>query len=178
MSHKKRVHISTNPLQSKTESTRPSLIEAHKKTLLLSFICGHLASLLPSLQLILETSSITHSNLLIKAWNKNKQIKQMLTDKEYIPKSCRIKFILSMSKEATKNSVYEDLKNETDNLIADMQTSLKNQVIKNARIELVTLHTALTTNLANSIRLIVDSFYTTRITHSSPRFTLFPSSQQ
>ena len=158
----KRVRITSDPPLSNTEPTRPSPIEAPKK-LLLSFIRGHLASLPPSLQPILETSSITHSNLLIKAWNKNKQIERMMTDKEYIPKSCRIEFKLSMSKEATKNSAYEDLKNETDNLIAGMRTSLKNQVIKAARIELVTLHTALITDLATSIRLIVDSFYTTRV---------------
>ena len=143
-----------------TSVTSNTTVLKAPKLLALAFINTHLETLLPNQHNILKTTSIQFLEILIKIYNKYRQIKKMETDAEYIPKSARVKFIFHMSKLAGASPEFKPISEETESILQDFRAKLKNQIIKATKVELLFLRRDLTTNFASSIRLVMQLLHT------------------
>ena len=112
---------------------------------------SHCASLQPEIATLLSTLGKEHLLLMQRTLHKVTQVKKLSDDEDLIPRSARIKFVLSTSKLAEADQGYLDLKEETEVLVAGFQKALKEKIIKVAQVEVKLLRLQIQTNLANNL---------------------------
>eukprot|EP00957_Ditylum_brightwellii_P085411 6497886-Ditylum_brightwellii.AAC.1 len=94
------------------------------KTLAISFIKIHITTLQPDLAAFLKRLSTQHIKLLIKAYNKSKQLERLQTDDELIPHSACIKFTFHLSPATKQSDEFVTLQEGTQAIIKKCQQDL------------------------------------------------------
>eukprot|EP00957_Ditylum_brightwellii_P002414 185204-Ditylum_brightwellii.AAC.1 len=79
----------------------------------------------------------------------------MLEDEEFIPCSARIRFTLTVVKEAEDDQEFKDIQETTNKIIADCRKSLKAQILKCIDVEYKLLHQQIIDNFAKSLCFVM-----------------------
>jgi hypothetical protein len=121
-------------------------------------ISRHVESLLPKIATIIKTSALSHIRLLVKIHHKRKQVSKMVTDEEFFPRSARLKFSLTVSKEVEESPEFLALQQENESRVLVYKNGLKADVISAIKLEITATETSLKTDLAKSLCLISRAF--------------------
>jgi hypothetical protein len=100
-----------------------------------STLLAHCASLQPEIATLLSTLGKEHLSLMQKELHKCTQVRKMSADVPLIPRSARIKFVLTASKLAEADEGYIRLKEETEIIVSTFQADLKQKIIDLAKLE-------------------------------------------
>ena len=140
------------------DGTPPVSTSEPPKALAESLIRAAISSLHPTIATIAERLGKEHILILSRVDHKILQVKRMKDDAEFIPKSARINFDLSMSKRASANQDYVNLTETTKQLIIEFQLKLKDHVAKAQTIEITIIKSELHEHLAKCTRVLTQAF--------------------
>jgi hypothetical protein len=109
------------------------------------------ASLQPDLTSLFSTLGQKHLLNFHKLKNKQTQVKKLSDDVELIPRSARVNFALTCSKEVEKDNGYISLRDETRTLVTDFQKALKAKIIAVTKLEIQNTFGVLRTSFAAAL---------------------------
>jgi hypothetical protein len=102
-------------------------------------ILSHIRTLLPGLAPLMEEKGKKFLSLAHKTFLKDRNVTRMESDLDYIPISARSAFKLHAWKEAEATPEFATLNSETVAMVKIMQLELKQQIIKNIKLEISVL---------------------------------------
>jgi hypothetical protein len=121
-------------------------------------ILSHTRTLLPGLAPLMEEKGKKFLSLVYKMFLKYRNVTRMESDLDYIPVSARSAFKLQAWKEAEATPEFATLNSETVAMVKIMQLELKQQIIKNIKLEMSVLTKKNLTDLCESLFVIVELF--------------------
>ena len=124
---------------------------AHAKRTLTS----HLASLQAQEAALLSRLGSRHLSTLLKLHQKKNQVRKLEDDPTSLPRSTRLKFSLNPSNLVKHTQEYATLKEETDDVLNQIQVSLRLQVFKLLKLEVKTLQKSLLDSFVEAFRLCI-----------------------
>ena len=123
-----------------------------------SFIDNHVKTLQDSLASILSRLAKDHIQLRSKLCHKERQLEKLSNDDSAIPRSAQIKFNLNVSTEAARTAEHKALLDEAEPIIKNVQSELKNLVLKAIKIEIAVMKTQVVEDFARCLYLSCQTF--------------------
>jgi hypothetical protein len=114
-------------------------------------------SLQPEIATILSKLGLETIQNLQKLSHKQRQVKKIEDEVDFVPRSARVKFTLTTSKLVEEDAEYIRLRDETSTLVDNFQTALKNSILKLAKLETSLLKKKVADDFAISLRLSVEA---------------------
>jgi hypothetical protein len=121
-------------------------------------ILSHTRTLLPGLAPLMEEKGKKFLSLAQTMFLKDRNVTRMGSDLDYIPISARSAFKLQAWKEAEATPEFTTLNSENVAMVKIMQLELKQQIIKNIKLEMSVLTKKILTDLCESLFIIVELF--------------------
>lgn len=143
----------------KTTTMATSAIDNHlpPKVVAEQHIENYAASLHQQLAPIVTNLGKEHIILLSKRDMKEKAIRRLVDDDNFIPRSARFNFSLNVSKRTETMPAYIALRNRAKEIVDQCGRDLKQLIISAANLELSSITTDIEQHLAKSIRVITQS---------------------
>lgn len=120
----------------------------------------HIGSLHDGIADLLLTRGIDYIDIMHKIFNKQKNIKRMEDDEDYIPHSARVAFKLTVIKDAEEMDEFKALEKRNDTFKETVQKQLKKHIIECAKIEKQCLRLKLNADYCETIHQVVSIFHT------------------
>jgi hypothetical protein len=115
-------------------------------------------SLQPKIATILSKLGLETIQNLQKLSHKQRQVKKIEDEVDFVPRSARVKFTLTTSKLVEEDAEYIRLCDETSTLVDNFQTALNNSILKLAKLETSLLKKKVADDFATiSLRLSVEA---------------------
>jgi hypothetical protein len=127
------------------------------------------SKLLPGLATLLKETSTENLASSHRLSLKERNVARMEADDEYVPVSARVAFKLQAWKEAEESTEFTTITTETNTIVKAFQLNLKDQIIKNIKLERDVLRVKIRQELCESLFSVVELYL--EALGSEPQFT-------